>query len=337
MLYYNMPSRDIRVNLATEEYLLQKDFSEPLVLFYIQEPSIIIGRNQNPLEEINVPFVKEKGIVLTRRISGGGAVYDDLGNVSFSFVSAGTKEDFGNFKEFTQPILKALHEMGAKEAVMSGRNDLLIAGKKFSGNAMYKKKGKLFSHGTLMLDVDLEVLPQALQVAKDKIESKGTKSVRSHVTNLKPYLAPAYQKLTTEEFRDELLKRLFEVKDLKEIASHKLVLTPEDEGEIKKIVAKTYGNPQWIYGETPPFTLQRRKRFPEVGIIDARIEVVAGKISHLHFYGDYFSQKDSSELEKRLAGVSYESAAIAKALGNLDIGDYFSHLDKERLVALLVD
>lgn len=337
MYYYAMPSHDIRVNLATEQYLLEKDFSEPLVLFYIQEPCIIIGRNQNALAEINLPYVKRKGITVTRRLSGGGAVYDDLGNVSFSFVTKGTKENFGNFKEFTEPILKAIHDLGATGAEISGRNDLLIDGKKFSGNAMYKKKGKLFSHGTLMLDVDLDVLPQALHVDPEKIAAKGTKSVRSHVTNLRPYLAPAYQDLTTVAFRDELLKRLFKVDDLATIQERQLQLTAADEAAIAKIVAETYGNEDWVYGEAPQYTIKRRQRFPKVGIVEAHLEVTAGKISQLIFYGDYFSQQEATPLITALIGVPYTQKAIAEALASFTIHEFFNQLSAPELVALLAD
>lgn len=336
MYYYFMESRDIRENLAAEQYLMNnKDFSEPLVLFYIQNPCIIIGRNQNPLEEINQKFLEDNHITLTRRLSGGGAVYDDLGNVSFSFVVNKGDKNFGDFKSFTAPILKALHEMGAKDAQVSGRNDLMIHGKKFSGNAMYTKKGKTFSHGTLMFDVDLSVLPQALTVAKDKIESKGTKSVRSHVTNIKPFLGEKYQKYTTEDFRDELARHLLGVNDLKEAEGKKVVLTKEDQTAIQQLVQEIYGNPQWIYGETPEFTIQKRKRLPQVGIIDARLKVVHGKIAGIKFYGDYFGAKDSEELAEKMLGLTYGKEALEKFLKTQDISQYFTHLTGEELADLL--
>ena len=219
MRYVIMQSRDIRENLATEDYLLNTlSFEEPLVLFYIQEPCVILGRNQNAYEEIDLAYAREKGIVITRRLSGGGAVYDDLGNVSFSFVVQEGHQAFGDFKAFTKPIIEALHKMGATGAEISGRNDLLIDGKKFSGNAMYTKKGKMYTHGTLMYDVDLAEVQRVLTVSKKKIESKGTKSVRGRVTNLRPYLDEKYQKLTIEEFRNRLLMELFDVESLTEIA-----------------------------------------------------------------------------------------------------------------------
>lgn len=174
MRYVIMQSRDIRENLATEDYLLNTlSFEEPLVLFYIQEPCVILGRNQNAYEEIDLAYAREKGIVITRRLSGGGAVYDDLGNVSFSFVVQEGHQAFGDFKAFTKPIIEALHKMGATGAEISGRNDLLIEGKKFSGNAMYTKKGKMYTHGTLMYDVDLAEVQRVLTVSKKKLNQKG--------------------------------------------------------------------------------------------------------------------------------------------------------------------
>lgn len=337
MYYYAMPSRDIRVNLATEEYLLGQDFSEPLVLFYIQEPCIIIGRNQNALAEVDMPYVKKNGITITRRLSGGGAVYDDLGNVSFSFVTKASRENFGDFKAFTQPIIKALQQMGASGVTISGRNDLMVEGKKFSGNAMYKKKGKLFSHGTLMYDVDLAVLPQALHVAPDKIAAKGTKSVRSHVTNLRPYLAPAYQNLTTAEFRDELLKALFNVTDLAALKDKELQLDEQAQAAIAELVATRYGNDQWIYGQAPQYRLQRRRRYPSVGIIDARLEVEEGKITALAFYGDYFSQKEATPLRNALIGATYSPQGIREAVAPFTISEFFTHLTTADFIALLVD
>ena len=203
MYYVVMKSNDIRRNLATEQYLMnQKNFDEPLLLFYIEKPCIIVGRNQNTYEEINQKYVEDHDITVTRRLSGGGGIYQDLGNLCFSFVVDADSEQFGDFKSFTQPIVDALHQMGATTAEVSGRNDMLVDGKKFSGNAMYTKNGKTFSHGTLSWDVDLDVLTQALNVPADKIASKGIKSIRQRVTNLKGHVDPEYQNMSTQEYRD---------------------------------------------------------------------------------------------------------------------------------------
>lgn len=335
MYYYVMKSNDIRRSLATEQYLMNEiNFDEPLLLFYIEGPCIIVGRNQNTLEEINKKYVDEHGIVVTRRLSGGGAVYQDLGNLCFSFVVDSDSEEFGDFKSFVQPIVDALHDMGATSVEVSGRNDILVDGKKFSGNAMYTKGGKTFSHGTLMLDVDLSVIPNALTVPEDKIKSKGIKSVRSRVTNLKPYLSPEYQNLTTPEFRDRLLKELFHVEDLSQIKDKEYHLTDEDQEGINKIFDDVYNNWNWVYGNSPEFTVKKRQHFT-AGTIDARFQVDDGKITNVTFFGDFFGPKDATELADKLKGVRFEREDVEKVVDSVDLNQYFTGIPKEDFLNML--
>lgn len=329
-----MRSTDIRDNLATEQYLMNNvEFDVPLVLFYIQKPCIIVGRHQNTLEEINSDYVKKHNITITRRFSGGGAVYDDLGNISFSFVVNSDSDNFGNFKKLTKPIIDALKDMGATTAEVSGRNDLMVDGKKFSGNAMYTKNGKMFSHGTLAYDVDLTVLSKALNVPKDKIESKGIKSVKSRVTNVKPYLKPEYQKLTTEEFRDRLIMELFHTDNLNSIANKEYKLTEADKTAIQKLNDDYYYNWDWVYGKSPDFTVKNRKHF-NMGTIDVRYEVSEGKIKSLEIYGDYFGKKDSNDIKQKLIGIDYDSEQITKVLKTFDLDNYFSGVSENELFTL---
>ncbi|AKP66580.1 lipoate--protein ligase [Companilactobacillus ginsenosidimutans] len=334
MYFYRMRSTDIRDNLATEQYLMNNvEFDVPLVLFYIQKPCIIVGRHQNTLEEINSDYVKKHNITITRRFSGGGAVYDDLGNISFSFVVNSDSDNFGNFKKLTKPIIDALKDMGATTAEVSGRNDLMVDGKKFSGNAMYTKNGKMFSHGTLAYDVDLTVLSKALNVPKDKIESKGIKSVKSRVTNVKPYLKPEYQKLTTEEFRDRLIMELFHTDNLNSIANKEYKLTEADKTAIQKLNDDYYYNWDWVYGKSPDFTVKNRKHF-NMGTIDVRYEVSEGKIKSLEIYGDYFGKKDSNDIKQKLIGIDYDSEQITKVLKTFDLDNYFSGVSENELFTL---
>lgn len=335
MYYVVMKSNDIGRNLATEQYLMnQKNFDEPLLLFYIEKPCIIVGRNQNTFEEINQKYVEDNNITVTRRISGGGAVYQDLGNLCFSFVVDADAEEFGDFKSFTQPIVDALHQMGATSAEVSGRNDMMVGGKKFSGNAMYTKNGKTFSHGTLSWDVDLDVLTKALNVPADKIASKGIKSIRQRVTNLKPYVDEAYQNMSTEEFRDTLLRHLFNAESLADIEDHQYQLTPEDEQAIDTIYNQTYNNWDWVYGKSPDFTIQKRKHF-DFGTIDARLNIEQGKIAEIKFYGDFFGSGDANELAEKLTGVIYDRPSLTAALENIDTNQYFTGIPKTDLVELL--
>ncbi|MGA3392045.1 lipoate--protein ligase [Lactiplantibacillus pentosus] len=335
MYYVAMKDHEIGRNLATEQYLMNNvDFDEPLVLFYYEEPCIIVGRNQNTLEEINADYVREHHITVTRRLSGGGAVYQDLGNLCFSFVVDSDSQEFGDFKTFTKPIIDALHDMGAMTATVSGRNDLLVDGKKFSGNAMYSRNGKTFSHGTLMLNVDLNVVPQALTVPTDKIASKGIKSVRSRVTNLRPYLAPEYQNITVPEFQDALLKELFHVDSLDQIADKEYHVTPEQQKAIDKIYEDYYANWDWVYGKSPEFSVKRRQHF-DMGTIDARIKVDDGLINNIKFYGDFFGSGNVQDIEAALNGVRYDHEAIADALADIDLNQYFTGIERTAIIDLI--
>ena len=171
MIFVPNENHDPRINLAIEQYLLQEmPLDEPILLFYINEPSIIIGRNQNTLEEINRDYVEENGIHVVRRLSGGGAVYHDFGNLNFSFIMPDDGDSFRDFAKVTQPIIQALHELGVAGAELKGRNDLVIDGMKFSGNAMYATNGRMFAHGTIMFDSDINEVVNALKVKKDKID-----------------------------------------------------------------------------------------------------------------------------------------------------------------------
>src|SRR5690625_3242615 len=179
---------DPMINLAIEEYILE-NFGETdtYLLFYVNGPSIIIGRNQNTIEEINTDYVEANNIKVVRRLSGGGAVYHDEENLNFSFITKDDGESFQNFQKFTQPIVDALNERGVP-AELQGRNDIAVEGRKISGNAMFSTRGRMFSHGTLMLNSKIDELTKALKVNKIKIESKGIKSIRSRVANINEYL-----------------------------------------------------------------------------------------------------------------------------------------------------
>lgn len=335
MQYLAMQSHDIRRNLATEQYLMNSgQMTPPFMLFYIEDNCIIVGRNQNTLEEINADFCKEHGITITRRLSGGGAMFQDMGNLCFSFVVPADEVRFGNFKDLVQPVVNALHEMGAKGAEVTGRNDIVIDGKKFSGNAMYTRNGKTFSHGTLMYDVNTDMVADALHIPEDKIKSKGIKSVRSRVTNLKPYLKPEYQNLTTEQFRDEIIKKIYGVDNVAAAQVNEYHLTDADNAAIDKIENDLYKNWDWVYGKSPEFTVKKRQHF-DAGTIDARFLVQSGKVANLKIYGDFFGTGDVSDLEKALTGIAYTPEAIEKELQSLDLNKYYVGIPKDEVIALL--
>ena len=323
----NQNITDPRINLAIEEYCLKYlDPEQTYLLFYINQPSIIIGKNQNTIEEINTKYVDENGIIVVRRLSGGGAVYHDLGNLNFSFITKDDGNSFHNVKKFTEPVVAALKRLGV-DAELSGRNDLMANGRKISGNAQFSTRGRMFSHGTLLFDSEIEHVVSALKVKKDKIESKGIKSIRSRVANISEFLD---QKMTTEEFRELLLRYIFDTEG--DIPEYKL--TDEDWKIINQISKERYQNWDWNYGKSPKFNLQHSKRFT-AGSIDIRLEVHKGMIQECKIFGDFFGVGDVGEIEDKLSGVQYERNAIEEALDGVDIQHYFGNIQKEEFLDLV--
>lgn len=330
----NQNNYDASVNIALETYLVENRLvDEPILLFYINEPSIIIGRNQNTIEEVNQPYVEEKGITVVRRMSGGGAVYHDLGNFSFCFI----KDDDGSFRDFasfTKPVIEALHKMGATSAELQGRNDLLIDGRKFSGNAMYAKNGRMTAHGTIMFKSDLEEVTRALKPNKAKIESKGIKSVRSRVTNIEPYVDEQYKNLSTEEFRDLILLEIFGVEKREDVKEYHL--TEEDWQKVYAIREERFGNWDWNYGKSPAFDIKESHKFP-FGLVDFRFNVKGGKIVEARIFGDFFGLGDIQDVEQQLIDVKYDRASVSDVLKNIDINKYFGNVTADDLVGVLFD
>ena len=330
----NQENTDPRTNIALETYLVENRLTDqPLLLFYINEPSIIIGRNQNTVEEVNQHYVEEHGIHVVRRMSGGGAVYHDLGNFSYCFI----QEEHGparDFSVFTRPVIEALHQMGVTGAKLEGRNDLLIDGKKFSGNAMYIRNGRMTAHGTILYDADLDAVTAALKPRADKIESKGIKSVRSRVTNIRPYVADAYQHLNTREFRDHLLLRIFGVNSRADVPEY--TLSTDDWAQVAAIRAERFANWDWNYGRSPAFTSERYHKYPQ-GAVDFRFNVEqGGNIKEIKIYGDFFGVGDIADVEKRLTGIPYRRDAIAAAFADFDTALYFGGIAAKDLIDQLV-
>jgi lipoate-protein ligase A len=319
---------DPRINLAIEEYLLKTMDVEkdPFLLFYINEPSIIIGKNQNTAEEINTDYVDSNGIHVVRRLSGGGAVYHDLGNLNYSFITVDDGNSFRNFRKFTEPVVQALQSLGVN-AELSGRNDLMVEGRKVSGNAQFSTRGRMFSHGTLMFDTEVDAVVSALKVSKEKIESKGIKSIRSRVANISEFLE---EPMSVTEFRAAILNSLFEGEENVKYWE----LTDEDWENIRELSAQRYGNWDWNYGKSPKFNMKHSHRFP-VGGIDVRLQVENGAILDAHIYGDFFGVGDVAEIEKAITGVKYERAALDEAISGFDIPKYLGGITKEEFLKLI--
>lgn len=320
---------DPQINLALEEYVLN-NFGEKdtFLLFYINKPSIIIGRNQNTVEEINTDFVDKNNIKVVRRLSGGGAVYHDEGNLNFSFITKDDGDSFHNFAKFTKPVVEALNKIGVP-AELVGRNDLLVKGRKISGNAQFSTKGRMFSHGTLMLDSEIENVVKALNVKKEKIESKGIKSIRSRVANISEFLNG---KISMKQFKELLLRYIFNVEDVKDVPRYEL--TKEDWDKVYEISKNRYQKWEWNYGKSPAFNVKASHKF-DSGLLDVRLDVKKGIIENCKIYGDFFGLGDVKDIEEKLIGVRHERTAIEQALESIDVAHYLGRITKEDFINLI--
>ncbi len=329
MIYIINDSQDPYYNLASEEYVMNSfNEDEKYLMLWQNRPSIIIGKHQNTIEEINREFVQANNIAIVRRLSGGGAVYHDLGNLNFTFIVKvpNTSLEF-DFKKFTEPVVAALNQMEIP-AEFNSRNDLSIEGKKISGNAQYIRKGKCLHHGTLLFNTNLDQLEKALRVSSDKIESKGIKSIRSRVTNIYPYLKKPY---TIEDFKNLLLDQ-FRLNNGKIESIH---FNDNDRQQIEKLVRTKYQTWEWNYGESPFFTIKKTQRF-DFGKVEAWLDVNEGVIKKCKFYGDFFGRDDKEDIEEKLIGCRYERNEITLRMNDIDIENYFYGLNKDQFINLLV-
>ncbi len=314
-------------NLALEEYLMKyADLNDEKLILWQNAPTIVIGKNQNALEEINYPYVKENRIQVVRRLTGGGAVYHDLGNLNFSFIL--NRDIFANtdFSVFAEPIIYCLSTLGVK-AGFNGRNDITVEQKKFSGNAQYFFKNTLLHHGTILFDSDLSVLGMALK-PKKKYVSKAVKSVQSLVTNLKPYLSGD---MNIQTLRQLLARSIFAYHNR---PYREYQLTEKDINEVNKLVAAKYSTWEWNFGKSPAFEYQKELTFAG-GSLKLNFNIRHGFISKCKFSGDFFEHQPVQELEDILTGQQYVETNLQSLLKKVDVSQYISGLTSEELIKCL--
>lgn len=291
MICINLKNTNPYFCLATEEYLL-KNFDEDIFMLWQSEDTVVLGKHQNAMAEINYPFIRENNITITRRISGGGTVFHDAGNVNFSFIKNVKSPAEISFSQFTEPVREALAELGI-EATTSGRNDLLIEGFKISGNAEHVFKKRVLHHGTLLFNSDLENLGQAIKVVPGKYESKAVQSNRSKVANISSFLK---QEMEIENF----IAFLIDVQ-LKKEGNTRYVLTDSDTETIQNLATEKFETWDWKFGYSPKYSFKNELEV-EGKKLAIQLFVKKGRIESCEISGDYFSQEKNSQLSFDFVG-----------------------------------
>lgn len=329
MIYYVNQSKDPYFNLALEE-LLTKDESidDEILLLWQNDNTIVVGVNQNTLEEINNDYVKENKVNVVRRLSGGGAVYHDLGNLNFTFIFNKNKDNVRNYALFTKPIINVLQKLGV-DAKFSGKNDIVVDEKKISGNAQYTYKNRIMHHGTILFNVDMSILPKALRPDLIKLQSKGIKSVQARVTNILPLLA---NRITIEEFKNLIIEELQNTKGTK-------IIYPDDKliAKAQDLANKKYRTWEWNYGNSPAFNLENKVRIEGKGTVDIRLEVEEGLIKAIKIYGDFLGSLGTKNIEDKLINQPYKLENVNKLIDETEIKAVFgSNFTKDEIINILI-
>lgn len=325
MLWIDIKSRDVFYNFALEYYLAsEKQAEEPFFLLWQTTPTLMVGRYQNVFEEINLPYVTGKNNTIVRRLSGGGTIYTDEQVFQYSFIAPKSSDEI-EFSCYTQPVIQALNDMGVP-AEFNNRNDLMIKNRKVSGTAQYNVSGYTVHHGSVLYDVDVEELERCLCVDAEKIVSKGIKSVRERVVNLKKHIPG---EIDVTDFMQELRSRIMG----REISEYKL--TAGEKQRIMEIAEQKFRSWEWNFGSSPKCDLIRSKRL-DGGKVEFHLSVEKGKIKDCVISGDFFSGKDLSLLTKALQGCRLEKKDLEKRLMEADAASFFYNIPNAAILDILV-
>ena len=323
MKYLQNNSLDPHFNMAFDEFCLEQlKADEPVFFLWQNRPSVIIGLNQSAYAEVNLPYLQKKGIVLARRVTGGGAVYHDLQNLNYT-ITGRIRDLETDYPADVETMARALRTLGVPAAI-SGRNDILVEGRKCSGYAKRVSKDRLMIHGTLMYDVDIDTLTEVLAVPGSKQSAAGISSVRSRVANLKAYL-PQFD--TIDAFR-AALQALLAGND------GEIVLTDAQIARIEADAATKYRTWEWIYGHSPASAFRVQRKFP-CGYVEAAFSLKAGCIDGLRFGGDFLGNLPPDRIAATLQGVRYTQDSILEALRDQPVRDCFDAMSPEELAGFL--
>ena len=325
MRYLKNSQVDPYYNMAFDEYCLEHlPIDEPVFYLWQNRPAVIVGFNQDVYSEVNLDYLDENDIALVRRVTGGGAVYHDLGNLNYTIV--GRSEDLErDYPEYAGLMMKALQQLGVP-ATLSGRNDILVDGKKVSGFAKRVCNNRLMVHGTLMYQVDLDVLTQVLNPSATKLQSKGVASVRSRVVNLCDYLPEVRNIQGFSKRLEEILSNGY--------ADEEYLLSPEALKQIELLAQNKFSQKEWNYGRSPKSTLKHAARLA-CGTVEINLVVTENRIVNCHFGGDFLGNLPISTMENALSGVVYEMSAVAEVLQRLDVANYLDGVKSEDLLKLM--
>ena len=325
MRYLKNPSTNPYYNMAFDEYCLESlPIDKPVFFLWQNRPAVIVGYNQEVNTEVNLDYLKEKGIDLVRRVTGGGAVYHDLENLNYTIV--GRSEDLErDYPEYAALMMKALQALGVP-ATLSGRNDILVDGKKVSGFAKRVCKNRLMVHGTLMYNVDVDVLTHVLNPSTTKLQSKGIASVRSRVTNLCNYLPELSDIQAFKNRLEEILSNNYSDAEYK--------LSETDLAHIQQLTDEKFATREWNYGRSPKATLVHSARLA-CGTVEIHLTLAENRIASCRFGGDFLGNLPASDVEKALTGIPYEINEIRKCLSKLEISRYFDRVSADNLLEMM--